>query len=258
MRQKLEKVIIGGSIEAMLYAWRTQTKILVNDKKYVFRFDEKFFPTTFPDFDCSNPKQLSSNLAFALALGGLMPAGGNVENIRVDDGNIKVITKGNRKIEIEADEVLNFDKRLKDYEVHDFFDSRAMRAHDLSEILDDTDYFIKKINFYLSPRASNGVTKDFIGSSNLTYKQLLSPDYGPGIAKIKVMRMIKEAGLRGSLSQVYKGKEYYKNPKIEFYKRVVAQRYEPIYSFDTIYNMKQLEGKAWKTFETLKKKGETL
>ena len=187
-----------------------------------------------------------------------MPAGGNVENIRVDDGNIKVITKGNRKIEIEADEVLSFDKRLKDYEVHDFFDSRAMRAHDLSEILDNTDDFIKKINFYLSPRASNGITKDFIGSSNLTHKQLLSPDYGPGIAKIKVMRMLKEAGLKGSLSQVYKGKEYYKNPKIEFYKRVVAQKYEPIYSFDTIYNMKQLEGKAWKTFETLKKKGETL
>ena len=258
MKQRLSKVIIGGSIEAMLYAWRTQTKILVQEKKYVFRFDGKFFPTTFPDFDCSNPKHLSSNLAFALSLGGLMPYGGNIENIRIDNKDIKVISKGNRRVEIEADEIIHFDKRLNDYEAYDFFDSRIMRAHDVSEILDDTHDFIKKINFYLSPRASNGVTKDFVGSSNLSHKQLLSPDYGPGIAKIKVMRMLKEAGLKGSLSQVYKGKEYYKNPKIEFHKRVVTQRYEPIYSFNTIYNMNQQEGKAWKTFETLKKKGETL
>ena len=258
MRQKLEKVIIGGSIEAMMYAWRTQTKILVNDKKYVFRFDEKFFPTTFPDFDSENPKHLSSNLCFALSLGGLMSYGGNIENIRIDGDNIKVITKGNRKVEIQADEIIKFDKRLKDYHVYDFFDSRQMTAHDLLSIDDDTDEFIKKINFYKSPRSFNQATRDFIGSSTMTHNQLLSPDYGPGIAKIKVMRMLKSAGLKGPFSQVYKDKRYYKKPKIDFYKRVIAQMYEPLYNFNEIYNMKQEEGKPWKTFETLKKKGEIL
>lgn len=258
MRQKLEKVIIGGSLEAMLYAWRTQTKILVKEKKYVFRFGEKFFPTTFPDFDCDNPKRLSSNLSFALSLGGLMPYGGNIENVRIDKNHIKVITKGNRRVQIESEEIIHFDKDLKDYWVYDFFDSRQMRAHTISEIFDDTDQFVKKINFYMSPRATNGTTKDFVGSSYLSHKQLLSPDYGPGISKIKVMRMLKQAGLTGPLSQVYKGKEYYKRPKIEFYKRVVAQAYKPLYDFNTIYNIEQHEEKAWKTFETLKKKGEIL
>ena len=258
MIQKLEKIIIGGSLEAMLYAWRTQTKILVKEKKYVFRFGEKFFPTTFPDFDCDNPKRLSSNLSFALSLGGLMPHGGNIENIRIDKNHIKVITKGNRRVQIEAKEIIRFDKDSKDYWVYDFFDSRQMRAHTISEIFDDTHQFVKKINFYMSPRASNGTTKDFIASSNLTHKELLSPDYGPGIAKIKIMRMLKDSGLTGPLSQVYKGKEYYKSPKIEFYKRVVTQQYEPLYDFNTIYNMEQKEEKAWKTFETLRKKGETL
>ena len=242
----------------MLYAWRTQTKILVKEKKYVFRFGEKFFPTIFPDFDCDNPKRLSSNLSFALSLGGLMPYGGNIENIRVNKNHIKVITKGNRRVQIEAKEIIRFDKDLKDYWVYDFFDSRQMRAHTISEIFDDTDQFVKKINFYMSPRATNGTTKDFVGSSNLSHKQLLSPDYGPGISKIKVMRMLKQAGLTGPLSQVYKGKEYYKRPKIEFHKRVVAQAYKPLYDFNTIHNMEQHEEKAWKTFETLKKKGEIL
>jgi len=258
LRQKLERIIIGGSLESMLYAWRTQTKILVKEKKYVFRFGEKFFPTTFPDFDCDNPKRLSSNLSFALSLGGLMPYGGNIENIRISKDHIRVITKGSRRVEIEADDIIHFDKNLKDYWVYDFFDSRQMRAHEINEILDDTDQFVKKINFYLSPRATNGITKDFIGSSNLTHKQLLSPDYGPGIAKLKVMRMLKEAGLTGPLSQVYKGKEYYKNPKIEFYKRVITQMYNPMYEFNTIYNMNQQEEKAWKTFKALKSREETL
>ncbi len=237
MRQKLEKVIVGGSLESMLYAWRTQTKILWKEKKYVFRFCENFFPTTFPDFECENPKRLSSNLSFALSIGGLMPYGGNVENIRQQDNHLKIITKGNRRVEIEAEEVIHFDKYLKNYWVYDFFDSRQMRAHEINEIFDDTDEFVKKINFYMSPRASNGITKDFIGSSNLTHKQLLSPDYGPGIAKLKVMRMLKTAGLKGPFSQVYNGKEYYKKPKVEFHKRVVAQMYKPLYDFETIYNM---------------------
>ena len=242
----------------MLYAWRTQTKILVKEKKYVFRFCENFFPTTFPDFECENPKRLSSNLSFALSIGGLMPYGGNIENIRQEDDCLKIITKGNRRVEIEAEEIIHFDKYLKDYWVYDFFDSRQMRAHEVNEIFDDTDEFIKKINFYMSPRAANGTTKDFIGSSNLSHKQLLSPDYGPGIAKLKVMRMLKSAGLKGPFSQVYKGKEYYKKPKIEFHKRVIAQMYEPLYDFETIHNMEQQKEKAWKTFETLKKKGEIL
>jgi hypothetical protein len=256
--QKLDRVIIGGSLESMLYAWRTQTKILVKEKKYVFRFCENFFPTTFPDFHCDNPKHLSSNLSFALSLTGLMPYGGNIENIRAEDNLIKVITKGNRRVEIEADEIIFFDGLLDDYWVYDFFDSRKMKAHDTKVIYDDTDDFIKKINFYSSPRSRNVLTRDFIGSSKMTHKQLLSPDYGPGIAKLKVMRMLKEAGLKGPFSQTYKGKDYFKKPKIEFHKRVVAQEYQPLYDFETIYNMEQQKEKAWKTFEILKKKGETL
>ena len=258
MKQRLSKVIIGGSIEAMLYAWRTQTKILVQEKKYVFRFDEKFSSANFSDFDSANAKHLSSNLSFALAIGGLMPYAGRIDSIRSDGGDIKVMTRGNKKIEIQSDEVIYFEKDLPDYWVYDFFDSRQMTIHNLEQIFDDTDEFIKKINFYTSPRVMNATIKDFIGSSILNHKQLLSPDYGPGISKIKVMRMLKSAGLKGRYSQTYKNKRYYRNPKIEFHKRVVAQMYKPLYDFDYIYRMEQQEEKPWKTFETLKSKGEIL
>lgn len=258
MRYKLPKIIIGGSIESMLYAWRTQTKILVKERRYVFRFDEKFSSTDFVDFDCTNSKHLSSNLSFALALGGLMPYAGRIETVRVEGDALNIMTKGNKKVKIQAEEIVRFDKDLKDYHVYDFFNSRQMTSHDLEQIFDNTDEFIKKINFYRSPRVLGGTTKDFIGSSTMSHKNLLSPDFGPGIAKIKVMRMLKSAGLKGRYSQTYNDKRYYRNPKIEFHKRVVAQMYEPLYNFDNIYNMNQQKEGPWKTFETLKNKGETL
>ncbi len=58
--------------------------------------------------------------------------------------------------------------------------------------------------------------------------------------------------------RVYKGKKHYKSPKIEFHERVVSKIYKPLLDFESIYKMKQEKGRAWKTFETLKKKGETL
>jgi len=258
LRYSLSKIIVGGSIESMLYAWRTQTKIIVKEKKYVFRFDEKFSSLTFADFDCDNPKHLSSNLSFALSLGGLMPYSGRIESVRVEGGALRVMTRGNKRIDIQAEEIVYFDKDLHDYNVYDFFDTRQMTTHDLEQISDDTDEFIKKINFYRSPRVLSGTTKDFIGRSTMDHQQLLSPDYGPGIAKIKVMRMLKAAGLKGRYSQTYNNKRYYRNPKIDFHKRIISQMYEPLHDFRSIYKMNQQEEKPWKTFETLRSKGETL
>ena len=114
MSHNLPRIIIGGSIESMLYAWRTQTKILVKEKKYVFRFDEKFSSIDFIDFNCTNPKHLSSNLSFALALGGLLPYAGRIESIRADGETLRVMTKGNKRVEMLAKEIIYFDKDLKD------------------------------------------------------------------------------------------------------------------------------------------------
>ena len=113
-----------------------------------------------------------------------------------------------------------------------------MRAHEVNEIFDDTDEFVKKINFYMSPRAANGTTKDFIGSSNLTHKQLLDPDYGPGI-KAKSHAYAQKRRLKRTFLPDLQGKRLFQEAKDEFHKRVVAQMYEPLYDFETIHNMEQ-------------------
>jgi len=257
LKQKVSKIIIGGSIESMIYAWRTQTKILVKEKEYVFRFDEKFSTTVFPEFNCENGKHLSANLIFALSFTGLMPYSGNIESIRETDGALKVITKGNKKIEIEFEELIRFDNFGESYMVYDFFNTRSMTPTKLSHLIDTESNFVSQLNLYKSPRVDDGKTKDIVVSSRMSRKDLLSPDYGQGIALIKVHRMLKSAGIRGTFAWERKGKRYYKKPKLEFHKRIPSRVVKPAILFSEVYNMKQEEGAEWKILETLRKKAET-
>ena len=257
MRQKVSKIIIGGSIESMIYAWRTQTKILVKEKEYVFRFDEKFSTAVFPEFNCENGKHLSANLVFALSFTGLMPYSGNIESIRETDGVLNVITKGNKKIEIEFEELIRFDSFGESYNVYDFFNTRSMTPTNLSQLIDTESNFISQLNLYRSPRVDDGRTKDIVTSSRMSHKDLLSPDCGQGIALIKVHRMLKSAGIKGTFAWERKGKRYHKKPKLEFHKRISTRIVNPTILFSEVYNMKQEEGAEWKMLEILRKKVET-
>ena len=148
--------------------------------------------------------------------------------------------------------IIYFDKAIPDsLDVYDFFDTRSMRLHDKAEILDDDD-FVRQINFYPSPRSSVAVTKDLVASSRMTTEQLLDPAYGNGIVRLKMLRMLKSEGITGPLSVKTEKKTYYKTPKIEFFKRVVSERTQPLYSFDEVFKLEQTKGEAWKMIEKLR------
>ena len=201
-----------------------------------------------------DPRELWSNLCFAMAMSSLLLVPNNVESIREEDSGVAVVTKGSRIKRFKADEIIYFDEPEPDvFDVYDFFDTRSMRMHDKTEILDSGD-FVRQINFYPSPRSSVAVTKDIVASSRVTHEQLLDPAYGNGIARLKILRMLELEGITGPLSIKTEKKTYYKKPKIEFFKRVVSARTKPIHSFSEIYNLKQTKGESWKMIEKLKAK----
>ena len=257
MIQSLPKLIIGQSIESLLYAWRTQTKIIVKDPQYVFRHDPKLVEHDFSFMNAENPKQFYNNLTFALSITSLLVCPNNVSNFRETDGLVEIITKGNRKVKLEADEIIYFDKLIDQYDVYDFFDVREMSWTDVNIIEDKEEDFIHQINFYHSPRTDNNRSRDIVASSRMTQKQLLSPDWGQGIAMLKMLRMLKSAGVNGKYAWTRKDTRYYKRPKLEFYRRVVAQKCETKHTFKEIYEMKQEEGDPWKTLEKMRKREET-
>jgi len=250
----LPELIIGQSIESLLYAWRTQTKIIVKDSQYVFRHDPMLVEYDFSFMNAENPKQFYNNLTFALSVTSLLICPNNVSNFRETDGLVEIITKGNRKVKLEVDEVVYFDKLVDKYDVYDFFDVREMSWTDVDIIEDKEEDFVRQINFYNSPRTDNNRSRDIVAASRLTQKQLLSPDLSQGIAMIKILRMLKSAGVNGKYAWTRKETRYYKRPKLEFYRRIVSQRCETKHTFKEIYEMKQEEGDAWKMLETLRKR----
>lgn len=249
-------IIIGGSLESLLYAWRTQTPIISKELRYVYRHDKAYSSFDLSFMNATDAKELQQNLIFALSFTGLMPYSGRIVNIRKTKGRLDIFTEGNKKIKMSPENIISFDKPKKRYNVYDFFDMRASQSHNIIELIDEDD-FIYQLNFYNSPRTDSSTHHDVVGASRMTQKQLLDPDYGQGIAMLKMKRMLKAAGLNGPFAWERKGKKYYKQIKMQFYKREVSQVVEPLYSFEEIYNIEQKQEIPWKTVEKLRNRDET-
>ena len=251
---KISRLIIGRSIESLLYAWKTQTKIVVKEPEYVFRHDSRFEDLDMSFMNASNPKELYNNLIFALSLSSLMLCPNNVTSVREDGTSVNIITKGNGRVVIYPDEIIYFDKVTDVFNVYDFFDTREMTFADFKRVKDLDSDFIYQLDFYKTPRSFNSKTRDLVGASRMTHEMLLNPDYGQGISMIKILRMLKSEGITGKFAWERKGKRYYKRPRIEFYRRVTSRSLEPKYSLKDINGMKQQEGVAWKMLERLRKR----
>ena len=182
-----------------------------------------------------------------MSLSSLLLFPNNVASYRFNNDTLTVITKGNKRVEIETDNLQQFDRDTKYHGVYDFFDIKELSSHDIDRIEDHTD-FIGQLDFY----RFSGTTRGLVGSSRMTHEELLDPDLGQGIAKLKALRMIKDRGLVGNFSREHNGKRYYKKPKIEFHKRVVTPLVKSQLTFDEVYRMPQTKGEAWKMIETLK------
>ena len=220
------------------------------------RFDKDYRDYDLSFANATDAKEHWVNLCFSMAMTSLLLFPDNVENIREEDDGITIITKGSRTREIKTNKVIYFDEKIADsFDVYDFFDTKLMRSHDITELLNEED-FVKQINFYKSPRHSVS-TMDLVATSRMSREQLLDPSYGNGIAKLKALRTLKREGITGPLSVKTEKKIYYKNPKIKFFERVVSERTTPLHTFKEIYNMSQIKGEAWKMIQKLRERQTT-
>lgn len=194
---------------------------------------------------------MMTNLSFIMGFTGLLLHPSNVQSLRIDE-NINLITNNNRTVVYDAD-IIRFDgKKEKMYDVYDEFHWRRGTAHDV-DILTSRDRMCRKISFYSSRRLNvRPRTKDLTVASIMDENELLSPDYGNGMVRIKALRMMRKAGLKGQLGMVKNGKEYYKQIKMDFHQRKVIPRFKQTKTFKEVFEMKQEKENPWKTFETLR------
>lgn len=248
---KHDKIVIGRTPSCLLFSWRTQTPCILEAPLSYHLCDPQFEGIDYSEFSANDPLEMISNLTFAMSFSNLLVHPNNVQNVRVDE-HITIITNNNRSITYDAQPIMFERGKEKVSDVYDEFHWRRGTAHDLNE-LESRERLCRKIYFYSSRRPNvKPCTKDLTVASIMSDSELLDPDYGNGVVRIKALRMMDKAGLKGQLGMVKNGKEYYKAIKMDFHSREVIPRFKQIMTFQEVFEMQQQKEKAWITFEKLR------
>lgn len=210
-----EQIVIGSGLNAVLYAYKTNSVFIDNSVDTLFPLDEIGFSYDLgnqvlkPEDKCLD---VFNSLAYHMVCSGKAPYSGLVEGIRIipEENKLNVITKNghvsrctfNKLRLFDTNDVsgLPFDEETKTehYRVLDWFNVRSGMKHDHNFILSDDD-FCKKIYFYISKRIDgNKDKKDLVSESLMSEHQLNDFDYSDTIVRLKTISLMKESGIKGT------------------------------------------------------------
>ena len=235
-----KEIVIGGNLNANIYANEKNTYIIRNTMDRVHSFDATGFSYVLgigdPFLKGSKKVDLLNALAYKLAFKGKSPFGDKVSSIRLETGNVlKIATKNSRVFRIKYDKLRLFDteniydlpfipeKVIKGFRVFDWFDVKNGAKHEVDLLEDKKSNLVKNIKFYITDRAAvTYAFKDLVAESFLTKEQLHDPEYSDNYARLKTLSMMKEAGIKGPLNGTDRnGRVVYRPLKIELSKREV-------------------------------------
>jgi hypothetical protein len=228
------KIIIGGSLEALAYAAKHNTPVV---------FVEPVVPPFYEEMEGVSKKELWKKLSFLLSMSGLLLGGDNVTSLRLEGNDIlKIITRNNGLFKCAFEELLVFDankveglplkKEKQEFQVLDWFNVRSGMKHEHEVIQDTESSFVNKIYFYQSERIDgNHNKKDLVAVSFMNKEQVDSPDYSDIYARFKVLNMMKEAGIRGTRN----GRDQNDKTKFKYYAIKVESTEREIIDMSKIY-----------------------
>ncbi len=232
-----DTIVIGGDLNAKIYAYYTKCPCIYGGDAAPFRFDmlEKGMPL----FKTTNMLQTFEKINFILGLSGQLPMGNKVSSINIRDNLLKATTKDSRLAKFEFNKLIIFDdkdvyglplikeKKVGKSRVLDWFNVRSGMEHD-HDLFATQDDFVRGVIFYPSDRfgnqASGRVRKDLVATSYLEEEQVKDFEYSDTMARFKILQMMKDAGIKGARNgrdmnnpETYR----YYSPKIEATQREI-------------------------------------
>tara|TARA_R110000824_G_scaffold160957_2_gene335956 strand:- start:2418 stop:3299 length:882 start_codon:yes stop_codon:yes gene_type:complete len=224
-----DKIVIGSSLTAVLYAFNNNYPIFFAEERRPFRFDylesdqdlaslkisgpEKSL-TTFGGVKLvGQPKELLwERLLFLLALNGNAPLSNLCHSIRYDGNRVVCSNEYSKIMEFKFNECIYFgddkstgfatQKGLDEhiYICYDYIAFNRGGKHEVDHIHTGDD-FVSEIWFYPSDRIDgNTPVKDACAVSILNEEQLLNFDYSQTMARFKVIHEMENRGLKGRFS----------------------------------------------------------
>ena len=256
---KYDEVVVGSSLSAVTYAYLTNSKILMNG-------DAPFFFESFEnDVDLSkinfrnearhlhgfkvnktvgkSKLEVWQRLSYINSVAGLTPMSDKIESIRLSDDSLRITTKNFRLIKIQFDRLRIFDdekisglqphkKSFAKYKVLDWVNVHSGMIHEY-DFLNSSIDFVRDIHFYPSNRIDGRHDKkDLVAVSYLSEDQLKDFDFSDTVAKFKILKLMKQAGIRGARNgrdQLNPNKYKYYSLKARTTKREIMKGKMPKY-----------------------------
>ena len=247
------KLITGGSLESLLYAYMTETPIVITQPYVPFELDimedDSILDLIGYDRQTSVRKvEVWDRLSFILSMAGLVLMPNNVRTTKHIDKQIVFTLKDNTRMKIGYGTLISFDKHIDEkLKVYDWFSIRSGSKVELDEITDN-DNLVSKIIFYPCQRRSamGRGRKDLVTYSEIPYADIHNYESSESYVRLKTLSMMKEAGLRGKPNGYNnRGRQQFYALKIEHTHREIHKTYKPKYTVVELLNKFNNEKEIW-------------
>jgi len=246
------KLILGGSLESLLYSFVTETPIVICTPIVPFELETLDYDKDFKFLGYENTREIYKSemwdrLSFILSMAGLIMMPNIIKNFRQEKKSLIFSTEGNTRSVINYNKLISFDK-FNDEIVHvyDWFDIKSGSKISLEKI-SDLDDFVRDVYFYRSKR--NGQTpdrRDLVSYSRIQKEGIYGYEKSESYCRLKTIEMMKQNGLRGKPNGYDKnGKAIFYSIKLEHTHRDVIRDYKPLYNFKQILRKSKDEGDTW-------------
>ena len=248
-----DKLVVGGSLESLLYSFVNDVKVLILEELYPIEVDEISYEPSLRLLGYSSDETIKKaemwdRLTFVLSMNGCLASPNIISSHREKNNKLITVTERNKRIIYSADEVVNFDKiDEENVTMLDWFNVRSGNNHNHKLIEDPANKFISKVHFYRSNRiGSSSSIRDILAVSDFTTKETQMIDHSEGIARIKTLQMMKDKGIRGQSNGISKsGVRLHYALKIEHTFRENRKKYEPLVSLRDLLKQEPEKEERW-------------
>ena len=248
-----DKLVIGGSLESLLYSFVNDTKVIILEELYPVEVAEVPYKPSlrllgYNSNEVIKKAELWDRLTFILSMNGCLVSPNIISSHRESDNKLITVTERNKRVTYSADEIVNFDKVDGENVIMlDWFNVRSGNNHKHKLIKDPDNRFINKVYFYRSNRiGSSSAIRDILAISKLTVKESQMVDYSEGIARIKTLQMMKDKGIKGQSNGTSKsGLRLHYALKIEHTFRENRKMYAPLISLEELLKQEPEKEERW-------------
>ena len=245
-----DELVLGGSLTALLYAYKKNLPILIDIAHVPFVLEEvpSHWDLSFIGFKRGaeiKKSQVWDRISFLLAMAGLILFPNNIQSFRMEDTHINIIGLDNKRMKVHYKKLTEFDRDTKDYlMVYDWFAVSSGSRHGWEIIPNPDSDLCHLLLFHRStrPRTRKDV-KDVCAVSKVPRNEIKDLEWSETYTRIKTLQMMKEVGIRGRANGYNKkGKVLHYAVKIEHMFREVFEEVTNEISIEEILSWEDKKG----------------